>query len=730
MTADSTTQRVPLEFAPDIVTLLTDQLYPQPKEALREILANACDALTTARAGGQIPEGIKLRILVTMDRADRTLVIDDNGCGIPRTEALTLNRVGAQDKRERFETHLKDMQVESSEIKKRLNEVIGRWGIGRLAARTIADKVVVSSRPRNAPEGDDGLEWAMEGNDNHTTYREIVRSNHGTRVTLQIKEELADTFLDMEELEAILKEYTILLPFPVRLGSEVAPPINVMDPVIYRNLADSEPVRWVHPSKRTEQGGTPTQIDFQELWDTIYGELPVKPPITILPLLPSSKDGGELVRGLLFIPSDPQFPEMGRIRLWAKRMFVRSNEEDLLPTWARPFVSGVIDCHADPNLARSDLLRTEQNRYSALKQEIERQLILHLGILPTQGAEWDLILALHRPALVSAASVHPDLLRAVGDHITFRQAVSVSEPGASADIKLKKYVEYMPRRRGIESELPQNVQLGEGEELTGRLRKTLFYYNGESSLSGVIDKHTVLHASTPFEVAFLQAYCSHKGLEHMNVGHQLPYEPVEGFQNFAETVRAAVGTDADKRDLEIRPVRLLSKRDVPCLLTVEDPRGLRREYHIRRINEMPDEMFAEMANQFREMRVKPTRAQLTEMLAEHAMEEEHKDLPPGQADEMRLRQVLFLNMSNDLMLQLALDENFQGIDEKRFRNAALHECWHAAKLARGEPIVHPNTEHFFDTATRFLDLVIRDVYLPGRQAQIELQRRSQETPES
>jgi HSP90 family molecular chaperone len=376
-----------LIFSPEILRLLTTLLYPDPRMAIREILANAADAISMALP--VYPSGLQPQIVVTPNRVQSTLIIDDNGVGLKFDETTVLNTIGAdEDKRRRFEDLLNrrnnSNELADAHLKDKLIELIGRYGIGRLACLCIADQVDVQSRSLLDPSSP-AVQWTMRKGNMRTETKIIDRDKPGTRVILHIEEEFRDQILLTERLEDTLREYGALLPYPVHIGSPTSPQVNLKDPVIYEGSAglSLNPIPYRLSGDRGTAGIGSWEERYQAFWDALYGPLRSDPPLTIFPVVT------ENFRGMLFIPSDCAFAEMGRVRLWCRRIFVKHNEEDLLPKWAQPLLSGVLDCKADPNLSRTDLLRSDEKEYKALKTEIESQIVQQLGLLVSYGAQWE-----------------------------------------------------------------------------------------------------------------------------------------------------------------------------------------------------------------------------------------------------------------------------------------------------------------------------------------------------
>src|SRR5215468_5648913 len=84
----------------DVLDLLTGAMYVDPLSVFREYVQNACDAIDDARALGVYRRGEQPAIEIKLDRAARSIVLRDNGIGIPQNEFVRrLTAIGGSQKR-------------------------------------------------------------------------------------------------------------------------------------------------------------------------------------------------------------------------------------------------------------------------------------------------------------------------------------------------------------------------------------------------------------------------------------------------------------------------------------------------------------------------------------------------------------------------------------------------------------------------------------------------------
>ena len=117
---------VKVQLSNELVHLLSDQLYQSPLKAIEELVVNSYDA-DAKECCVYVPTPDKMEA----EQANQILVFDD-GVGMSYEGLVNLWHIGRSSKRD-------------EEIQRRRNrKQIGKFGIGKLATRTIA--VVVAPR--------------------------------------------------------------------------------------------------------------------------------------------------------------------------------------------------------------------------------------------------------------------------------------------------------------------------------------------------------------------------------------------------------------------------------------------------------------------------------------------------------------------------------------------------------------------------------------------------------
>jgi hypothetical protein len=116
----------------DVLELLSSAMYVDPLCIYREYVQNAADAIDEARAEGLYSNNATPRIDISINVAERSIKIRDNGIGIPpNTFSRRLTSLGAS--------------------KKRGSKARGFRGVGRLSGLAYCQQLIFRSKSKDAP---------------------------------------------------------------------------------------------------------------------------------------------------------------------------------------------------------------------------------------------------------------------------------------------------------------------------------------------------------------------------------------------------------------------------------------------------------------------------------------------------------------------------------------------------------------------------------------------------
>jgi len=317
-----------------ILHLMIHSLYTNKEIFMRELISNASDACDKLRYLSQtnqnlIADDTKFKITVKVDKANRKIIIRDNGIGMNKEDLIenlgTIARSGTQN----------FLQGLSGDDKKD-NMLIGQFGVGFYSSFMIADSITVTSRKAGEQNS---YVWDSDGLGEYTvtdTDREFAR---GTEIVIHVKES-EDSYLDHYRLKHIVKTYSDHVVIPIYFIDENG------DNEIQLN---SSSALWTRPKSEV------TKEQYQEFYKTLSYSVD-EPYIT----MHNKNEGTVEFTNLLFIPSAKTFDlfhpdRKRRVKLYIKRVFISDENIDIIPSYLR-FLRGVVDSEDLPlNISRETL---------------------------------------------------------------------------------------------------------------------------------------------------------------------------------------------------------------------------------------------------------------------------------------------------------------------------------------------------------------------------------------
>jgi molecular chaperone HtpG len=315
-----------------LLDLVVHSLYSEREIFLRELVANAADAMDRRRfeslTDSALAPPAEAKVRIVPDKQARTLLIADDGIGMGRQELIdnlgTIARSG---------TRAFGAALDSARPEERPS-LIGQFGVGFYSAFMVADRVDVTSRKAGSEEA---FLWASDGA-GQFTIAPATRETAGTDVVLHVKSD-AEEFLDPMRLEAIVRKWAdhVTLPITIARDGKDLP-------------ANEGTALWRKPrAEVSEQSYNEFYRHLGLLFDTPWATLHWK------------AEGMLEFFALLFIPGMKPFEPIegdrdSHVRLHVRRMFI-TDKADLLPSWLR-FVQGVVDTEDLPLNVSREMLQT------------------------------------------------------------------------------------------------------------------------------------------------------------------------------------------------------------------------------------------------------------------------------------------------------------------------------------------------------------------------------------
>lgn len=301
-------------------------LYSEKDIFVREVISNACDAITKHKRlvslGEAEDDGTEYRVSVASDKDGQTITVTDNGIGMDAEEVEKyINNIalsGALDFISRYEG-------EGS------SGIIGHFGLGFYSMFIVSEKVELYTK---SYKGGEGVHWICDSEGNFNS-EACEYEGHGTRIIMHVADD-ETAYLDTVKLRTILERYCAFMPYPIALtdaeGKENV--INDTDPLWQRNPQDV------------------TDEQYNEFYKKVFNDY--QDPLFRVHVV---ADYPLNFKGVLFIPRRKTGYDSteSEIKLFYNSVFVADNIKEACPDWLVN-IKGVLDCPELPlNVSRSYL---------------------------------------------------------------------------------------------------------------------------------------------------------------------------------------------------------------------------------------------------------------------------------------------------------------------------------------------------------------------------------------
>ena len=354
-----------------LLSMMINSIYTNKEIAFRELISNASDAIDklvylSATNGELKADTNDLKILIELDKENRTIKITDNGIGMTDMELESNLGTIAKSGSELFK--------EENSDKKNL-EIIGQFGVGFYSSFMISKRVSVLSRKAGVS---DAYLWESDGTDGFTITKSEM-PNNGTVVTLYLKDNTEDNnydeYLEDFTISRIVKKYSDYIKYPIQMEVETekedetdkSKKIKVKE---LKTLNSMVPI-WKKNKKDVKEE------EYNDFYaDKFYDyEKPLK-------VIKSEVEGLTSYSSLLFIPSHAPYNyytkdyEKG-LMLYSKGVMIMDKCSDLLPDYFS-FVKGIVDSEdISLNISRETMQSDKQIKVIArsLETKIKKELV-------------------------------------------------------------------------------------------------------------------------------------------------------------------------------------------------------------------------------------------------------------------------------------------------------------------------------------------------------------------
>ena len=326
-----------------IFPIIKKWLYSEKEIFLREIVSNACDAVTKLRRLISLGEAKNIekapsRINVSLDSDAKTITVTDDGIGMTEEELTNyickIALSGALDFIEKYE----------GESDAAASGIIGHFGLGFYSSFMVSDTVDVITRSyTDAPAvkwtcSDDGQYDIVTDFDDADAYLD----GHGTAVIMHINDEGAE-FLSEYRLRDVLNKYCAFMPVEIYFDSGKKSDSD--DNAEPKPINDTEPLWQKSPADCTDE-------EYAEFYRKVFSDY--REPLFHIHL---KADYPLNFKGILYFPRITGEYESieGQVKLYYNQVFVADNIKEVIPEYLL-MLKGVLDCPELPlNVSRSYL---------------------------------------------------------------------------------------------------------------------------------------------------------------------------------------------------------------------------------------------------------------------------------------------------------------------------------------------------------------------------------------
>ena len=316
-----------------LLDLVVHSLYSEREIFLRELVANAADAVDRRRfealTDSALAPPADAKIRIVPDKDARQILISDDGIGMSRQELIDNLGTIARSGTRMFGEALASAKPEDRP------SLIGQFGVGFYSAFMVADRVEVTSRKAGSEEA---FMWASEGAGKYTI-APATREHYGTDIVLHMKSD-AEEYLEPMRLETVIRKWADHITLPITVARDGKDePANEGTALWRKQKSDIAEQHYAEFYRHLGHG-----------WDSPWATLHWK------------AEGALEYYCLLFIPSMKPFMPVeddreSKVRLHVRRMFI-TDKGEMLPHWLR-FVQGVVDTEDLPlNVSREILQST------------------------------------------------------------------------------------------------------------------------------------------------------------------------------------------------------------------------------------------------------------------------------------------------------------------------------------------------------------------------------------
>ena len=353
-----------------ILDLMINSIYTNKEIFLRELISNASDAIDKLKfislTDTKVDSNFKINI--SIDKANRTLTIEDNGIGMTDKDLEKNLGTIAQSGTLAFK---KENAGQTD------NELIGQFGVGFYSAFMVADKIEVYTKAYGA---DTAFKWSSSGAEGYTI-DETQKDDLGSKIVIYLKADGEDykysDFLEEYKISSLIKQYSDYIRYPIQMlttrskKKEGTPD----DKPEYEQVQELETLNSMVPLWKKPKAEV-TEENLKEFYKNEFHDYqdPLKS-------LYAKIEGTVTYDTLLFVPQRAPYDYYSKdykkgVKLYCNGVMIMEKCEELIPDYFG-FVRGIVDS-SDLSLNISREILQQDRQVKAIANSLEKKISAEL----------------------------------------------------------------------------------------------------------------------------------------------------------------------------------------------------------------------------------------------------------------------------------------------------------------------------------------------------------------
>ncbi|AEO08256.1 molecular chaperone HtpG [Buchnera aphidicola] len=340
-----------------LLHLMIHSLYSNKEIFLRELVSNASDAIDKLRfesiSSPKLYENDNdLKIQISVNKAQKTLIISDNGIGMSKKDAIENLGTIAKSGTKLF---LKSLEQKTN----KKNELIGEFGVGFYSSFMVSDQVSIRTRFAGTT-ANEGILWESSGEGKYNVTN-ITKKTRGTEITLFLKKE-EEEFLETWRIKNIISKYSDHITVPIYMQN-----YDEKNKTYFWEQINKAKALW------TLNKSSITDEEYKDFYKHLTNDQ--KDPLI---WSHNHVEGKQEYISLLYIPQKAAWDIWNRdnkhgLKLYVKRVYVMDNSYEFLPNYLR-FIRGLLDSNDLPLNVSREILQNNAVTGQLRKALIKRSL--------------------------------------------------------------------------------------------------------------------------------------------------------------------------------------------------------------------------------------------------------------------------------------------------------------------------------------------------------------------